>query len=94
MIVTRHFEKARAMPPGQFAVDWQLPRVKAGDRQLWVTLRPSQTRDFGALFGLLLLHELTFRPFREKLYRTVAELQVDLDAWLAEYDEARPHQGR
>ncbi len=32
--------------------------------------------------------------FRKKLYRTLEELQADLDAWLPEYDEARPHQGR
>jgi len=32
--------------------------------------------------------------FRKKLYRRIDELQADLDAWLAEYNEARPHQGR
>jgi hypothetical protein len=32
--------------------------------------------------------------FRKKLYRAIAELQRDLDAWLAEYNEERPHQGR
>jgi hypothetical protein len=32
--------------------------------------------------------------FRKKVYRSIDELQVDLDAWITEYDEARPHQGR
>ena len=32
--------------------------------------------------------------FRKKLYRSVEELQVDLDAWLAKYNEQRPHSGR
>ncbi len=32
--------------------------------------------------------------FRKKLYRSVEELQVDLDAWLAKYNEQRPPSGR
>ena len=31
---------------------------------------------------------------RRKLYATIEELQVDLDAWMAEYNEQRSHQGR
>jgi transposase InsO family protein len=31
--------------------------------------------------------------FRKKLYRTLDELQSDLDAWLKSYNETRPHQG-
>ena len=29
-----------------------------------------------------------------KIYRTIDELQTDLDAWIAEYNEQRPHHGR
>ena len=32
--------------------------------------------------------------FRKKLYQSLEELQADLDAWLREYNEVRPHQGR
>lgn len=32
--------------------------------------------------------------FRKKLYRSVDELQIDLDAWLAAYNEQRPQSGR
>ncbi len=32
--------------------------------------------------------------FRKKLYRPVEELQVDLDAWLARYNEQRPQFGK
>jgi len=32
--------------------------------------------------------------FRKKLYRSVEELQIDLDAWLAKYNQQRPHSGR
>ena len=32
--------------------------------------------------------------FRKKIYRTIDELQNDLDAWVTAYNETRPHQGR
>jgi Integrase core domain len=32
--------------------------------------------------------------FRKKVYRSIDELQADLDCWIKEYNEARPHQGR
>ena len=37
-----------------------------------------------------------FRPaaFRKKVYRSIDELQADLDAWIGEYNERRLHQGR
>jgi hypothetical protein len=31
--------------------------------------------------------------FRKKIYASLDELQVDLDAWLTEYNETRPRQG-
>ena len=31
---------------------------------------------------------------RRKLYRSLDELQADLDAWLREYNTRRTHQGR
>jgi transposase InsO family protein len=32
--------------------------------------------------------------FRQRIYRTIDDLQVGLDAWVAEYNSQRPHQGR
>jgi hypothetical protein len=32
--------------------------------------------------------------FRKKLYATIDDLQADLDAWMREFNEARPHQGK
>jgi hypothetical protein len=32
--------------------------------------------------------------FRRKIYPSIEELPRDLDLWLKEYNEARPHQGR
>jgi transposase InsO family protein len=33
----------------------------------------------------------TIIAFRTKAYRSIDELQADLDTWIAEYNEARPH---
>jgi len=32
--------------------------------------------------------------FRKKVYGSIDELQADLDLWVCEYNEQRPHQGR
>ena len=32
--------------------------------------------------------------FRKKLYRTLDELQVDVDEWIRKYNESRPHSGK
>ena len=32
--------------------------------------------------------------FRKKLYSSLEQLQADLDAWLVEYNENRPHSGK
>ncbi len=41
-----------------------------------------------------MLNEFYRVVFRKKLYTSLEELQADLDTWLREYNEARPHQGR
>jgi len=32
--------------------------------------------------------------FRKKIYKTIEELQKDLDVWLDEYNNRRAHQGK
>jgi len=32
--------------------------------------------------------------FRKKVYRSIDELQTDLDLWVRDFNEQRPHQGR
>jgi hypothetical protein len=32
--------------------------------------------------------------FRKKIYRTLEELQAELDAWKEDYNQHRPHQNR
>ena len=41
-----------------------------------------------------MLHEFYRVSFRKKIYPTLEQLQTDLDGWLQEYNEQRPHQGR
>jgi hypothetical protein len=45
-------------------------------------------------FHKTMLDEFYRIAFRKKIYNTISELQNDLDAWMAEYNEERNHQGR
>ena len=45
-------------------------------------------------FHRTVLDEFYRVAFRKKIYRTIDELQSDLDVWVKEYNEMRPHQGR
>src|SRR5262249_18742668 len=40
------------------------------------------------------LNEFYRVAFRKKVYRAIEELQADLDLWVREYNEIKPHQGR
>jgi transposase InsO family protein len=53
-----------------------------------------QTNGICERFHRTVLDEFYRVAFRKKIYRTIDELQRDLDAWVKEYNEARPHQGR
>jgi transposase InsO family protein len=53
-----------------------------------------QTNGICERFHRTVLDEFYRVAFRKKIYRTVDELQADLDLWLTEYNERRPHQGR
>ena len=53
-----------------------------------------QTNGICERFHRTVLDEFYRVAFRKKIYRTIDELQADLDAWIAEYNEHRPHQGR
>jgi len=53
-----------------------------------------QTNGICERFHKTVLNEFYRVAFRKKLYRSIDELQADLDAWVCEYNETRPHQGR
>ena len=56
--------------------------------------RSPQTNGIVERFHKTMLDEFYRIAFRKKVYATIEELQADLDAWMAEYNEARCHQGR
>jgi transposase InsO family protein len=53
-----------------------------------------QTNGICERFHKTILNEFYRVAFRKRLYRTIEELQADLDSYLREYNEQRPHQGR
>ena len=53
-----------------------------------------QTNGICERFHKTVLNEFYRVAFRKKVYRSLDELQTDLDSWIAGYNEARPHQGR
>jgi transposase InsO family protein len=57
-------------------------------------VRHPQTNGICERFHKTVLNEFYRIAFRKKLYATIDELQVDLDAWAHEYNTTRPHQGR
>ena len=53
-----------------------------------------QTNGICERFHRTLQEEFYSVVFRKKLYRSLEELQTDLDAWLREYNEQREHSGK
>ncbi len=53
-----------------------------------------QTNGIVERFHKTVLNEFYRVAFRKRIYSSIAELQVDLDAWVRSYNEERPHQGR
>jgi transposase InsO family protein len=56
--------------------------------------RHPQTNGICERFHKTVLHEFYQVAFRKKLYGNLDELQIDLDAWLDEYNRERTHQGK
>jgi transposase InsO family protein len=52
-----------------------------------------RTNGFVERFNRTILDEFFRTAFRKKLYESVDELQIDLDAWLHHYNYERPHRG-
>jgi transposase InsO family protein len=57
-------------------------------------IKSPQTNGICERFHKTVLNEFYRVAFRKKIYRTLDELQADLDLWLKLYNEERPHQGR
>ena len=82
----------RVLRPGKPRVR-ALPGVEEIDHSRTKAKSP-QTNGICERFHRTLLDEFYRVAFRKKIYRTIEELQTDLDAWLVDYNEQRPHQGR
>jgi transposase InsO family protein len=65
-----------------------------GHRSLRAKTKSPQTNGICERFHKTALNEFYRVAFRKKVYRSTDELQADLDAWIKECNEARPHQGR
>lgn len=57
-------------------------------------VRSPQTNGICERFHKTVLQEFYQVAFRKKVYETIEALQADLDAWLIEYNEQRPHSGK
>lgn len=57
-------------------------------------VKSPQTNGIRERFHKTLLDEFYRVAFRKKVYDTAEALQLDLDAWMAVYNEQRTHQGR
>ena len=79
-------------------------RPEAHDYQLYLALNDIehtktkanslQTNGICERFHKTILNEFYQVAFRRKIYRTIEELQRDLDEWLAYYNHDRTHQGK
>ena len=56
--------------------------------------RHPQTNGICERFHRTMQDEFYSAAFRKKLYRDLEELQADLDQWIGEYNESRPHSGK
>jgi transposase InsO family protein len=56
--------------------------------------RSPQTNGICERFHKTVLQEFYQVAFRRKLYASIAELQIDLDAWINHYNTERTHQGK
>jgi len=57
-------------------------------------VKSPQTNGICERFHKTMLNEFYRIVFRKKLYGSLEELQADVEMWLREYNEDRPHQGR
>ena len=57
-------------------------------------VKSPQTNGICERFHKTILNEFYRVAFRKKIYSTLEELQIDLDAWIESYNNKRTHQGK
>jgi transposase InsO family protein len=74
--------------------DYQLFLAVNGIEHTRTKARHPQTNGICERFHKSILNEFYQSTFRKKIYKTIEELQKDLDDWIFEYNNERPHQGK
>lgn len=74
--------------------DYQLYLAVNGIEHTKTKARHPQTNGICERFHKTILNEFYQTAFRRKIYKTVDELQTDLDEWLEYYNNDRTHQGK
>ena len=74
--------------------DYQLYLALNGIEHTKTKTNHPQTNGICERFHKTILNEFYQIAFRRKIYRSIEELQVDLDDWLAYYNNDRTHQGK
>lgn len=74
--------------------DFQLYLAMCDIEHTKTKVRHPQTNGICERFHRTILNEFYQVVFRKKIYQTLEELQIDLDVWLAEYNNERTHQGK
>jgi transposase InsO family protein len=74
--------------------DYQLYLGINGIEHTRTKARHPQTNGICERFHKTILQEFYQVAFRRKLYHSLDELQIDLDAWLDHYNTERTHQGK
>jgi hypothetical protein len=81
-------------PIREFSIGTIRENSSGTDNHSRTKTKSPQTNGICERFHKTMLDEFYRVAFRKKLYRSTAELQADLDAWLRQYNEFRTHQGR
>ncbi len=74
--------------------DYQLYLALADIEHTKTKARHPQTNGICERFHKTILQEFYQVAFRRKIYRSLEELQTDLDAWVDHYNRDRTHQGK
>jgi len=74
--------------------DYQLFRAIHDIEHTKTKARHPQTNGICERFHKTILNEFYQTAFRKKIYKTIEELQADLDMWVMKYNMDRTHQGK
>ena len=74
--------------------EYQLYLAAENDDHSRTKTKHPQTNGICERFHKTIQDEFYSVAFRKKLYPSLEQLQADLDSWLQEYNEHRPHSGK